>query len=113
VPRIDALRKVEAAVRFLSVEPLLEDVGRLDLAGIHWLIAGGESGAKARQMEMAWVENVRRQALRQRVPFFFKQWGAWGPDGVRRAKKHNGRKLAGRTWDEFPIRVVPALRSAA
>ena len=113
VPRIDELRKVDAAVRFLSIEPLLEDVGPLNLAGIHWLIVGGESGSNARPMAPVWAENVRKQALKQRVPFFFKQWGAWGPDGVRRAKKHNGRALAGRTWDEFPIQVRQALPRAA
>lgn len=113
VPRIDELRKVDAGVRFLSVEPLLEDLGRLNLRGIQWVIAGGESGPKARPMEPLWAERVRRQAVAQGVPFFFKQWGAWGPDGVRRAKKHNGRELGGRTWDEFPVQVVPRLRKAA
>lgn len=108
VPRIALLRKVEAAVRFLSVEPLLEDVGKLNLRGIHWVIVGGESGAKARPMDESWAENVRTQAIAQGVPFFFKQWGAWGPDGVRRDKKRNGRELSGRRWDEFPVRVVSA-----
>lgn len=106
VPRIAQLQRVLAAsVRFLSVEPLLEDLGRLDLAGIHWVIVGGESGAKARPMKEAWADSVRRQALAQGVAFFFKQWGAWGPDGVRRDKKSNGRELAGRRWNEFPIAV--------
>lgn len=108
VPRIAQLRKVRARVRFLSVEPLLEDLGKLNLAGIHWVIVGGESGAKARPMDAAWAEAVRRQAIAQGVPFFFKQWGAWGADGVRRDKKRNGRELAGRRWDEFPVRVVAA-----
>lgn len=108
VPRIDQIRQVKAAVRFLSVEPLLEDIGRVDLSGIHWVIVGGESGSKARPMEPAWAENVRHQALAQNVAFFFKQWGAWGPDGVRRDKKRNGRELAGRRWDGFPVRVVAA-----
>jgi protein gp37 len=107
VPRIAQLRKVKgAAVRFLSVEPLLEDVGTLNLQGIHWVIVGGESGAKARPMKSEWAENVKRQALAQNVAFFFKQWGAWGADGVRRDKKRNGRELAGRRWDEFPVSVV-------
>lgn len=106
VPRIGQLRKVKAAVRFLSVEPLLEDVGKLNLRGIHWVIVGGESGAKARPMDESWAENVRTQAIAQGVPFFFKQWGAWGPDGVRRDKKRNGRELSGRRWNEFPVRVV-------
>ena len=108
VPRIAHLRRVKAAVRFLSVEPLLEDVGRLNLRGIHWVIVGGESGAKARPMHEAWAENVRTQAAAQGVAFFFKQWGAWGADGVRRDKKRNGRELRGRRWDEFPVRVVSA-----
>jgi protein gp37 len=103
VPRIDQLRRVQGvSVRFLSIEPLLEDLGRLDLAGIHWVIVGGESGAKARPMKPEWAEHVRRQALDQEVAFFFKQWGAWGSDGVRRDKKSNGRDLAGRRWDDMP-----------
>jgi protein gp37 len=108
VPRIAHLRRVKAEVRFLSVEPLLEDVGKLNLRGIHWVIVGGESGAKARPMEASWAENVRTQAVAQGVAFFFKQWGAWGADGVRRDKKRNGRELSGRRWDEFPVRVVAA-----
>lgn len=102
VPRIDLLRGVSAAVRFLSVEPLLEDLGTLDLTSIHWVIVGGESGPKARPMQEAWVENIRRQCERDDVAFFFKQWGGWGADGVRRAKKRNGRLLNGRTWDGMP-----------
>lgn len=105
VPRIEHLRKTRAAVRFLSVEPLLEDVGPLDLKDIHWVIVGGESGAKARPMKQEWADSVRRQALAQGVAFFFKQWGAWGADGVRRDKKSNGRELAGRRWNDFPVRV--------
>ena len=108
VPRIDHLRQVKARVRFLSVEPLLEDIGKVDLTGIHWVIVGGESGAKARPMAPAWADNVRRQAQAQGVAFFFKQWGAWGADGVRRDKKRNGRDLSGRRWDEFPVAVVAA-----
>jgi protein gp37 len=103
VPRIAELRKVQAAVRFLSVEPLLGDLGRIDLTGIHWVIVGGESGHKARPMDSAWADNVRRQAAAQAVPFFFKQWGAWGADGVRRDKKRNGRVLSGRQWNEMPV----------
>lgn len=102
VPRIAQLRKVRAAVRFLSVEPLLEDLGRVDLSDMHWVIVGGESGHGARPMRPEWAEGVRVQALAQGVAFFFKQWGAWGADGVRRDKKKNGRLLAGRQWDQFP-----------
>ena len=108
VPRIAHLRKVKAAVRFLSVEPLLEDVGKLNLSDIHWVIVGGESGGKARPMKPEWADNVRVQALAQGVAFFFKQWGAWGADGVRRNKKTNGRELAGKRWDAFPVNVVTA-----
>ena len=102
VPRIDHLRAVDARIRFLSVEPLLEDVGPLDLAGIHWVIVGGESGPKARPMAPEWADAVRRQCQQAGVAFFFKQWGMWGADGVRRSKKANGRQLAGRTWDQYP-----------
>jgi protein gp37 len=106
VPRIDHLRKVPARIRFLSVEPLLQDVGELHLTDIHWVIVGGESGAKARPMDPAWVENVRRQCEAQRVAFFFKQWGGWGADGKKRSKHANGRELLGRTWDEMPATVA-------
>ncbi len=100
--RIDCLRKVEARIRFLSIEPLLEDLGKLNLDGIHWVIVGGESGPKARPMKVEWVENIRQQCEAQKVQFFFKQWGGWGADGKRRSKKANGRLLAGRTWDDMP-----------
>jgi protein gp37 len=109
VPRIAHLQRTEAQVRFLSVEPLLEDIGAINLRGIHWVIVGGESGAKARPMEPSWANNVRTQAIAQRVAFFFKQWGAWGPDGVRRDKKRNGRELSGRRWSEFPVPVVASV----
>jgi protein gp37 len=102
VPRIAALRQVDARIRFLSVEPLLADVGALDLTDIHWVIVGGESGPKARPMQLEWVENVRQQCEDQGVQFFFKQWGGWGADGKRRSKKANGRLLQGRTWDDMP-----------
>lgn len=103
VPRIDHLRQVDARVRFLSIEPLLEDVGPMDLRGIHWVIVGGESGAKARPMRPEWVDAVRLQCEQQHAAFFFKQWGGWGADGVKRHKKANGRLLHGRTWDELPL----------
>lgn len=103
VPRIDHLRKVPARIRFLSVEPLLEDIGKINLKGIHWVIVGGESGPKARPMKQSWADAVRRQCEAQGSAFFFKQWGGWGADGVKRHKKANGRLLHGRTWDELPI----------
>ena len=102
LPRIDLLRQVDARVRFLSVEPLLEDLGEMDLRAIHWVIVGGESGHGARPMAKEWVEHVQRQCEAAGVAFFFKQWGGWGADGVRRSKKANGRELAGRTWDAYP-----------
>lgn len=103
VPRLDWLRQVPAFIRFVSVEPLLEDLGKLDLAGIHWVIVGGESGPKARPMQQEWVLNIKRQCDEQRSAFFFKQWGGWGMDGKKRAKKENGRMLQGRTWDAVPV----------
>lgn len=102
LPRIDYLREIEASIRFLSVEPLLEDLGQVDLSDIHWVIVGGESGPKARPMNKSWVENIRLQCKKYNVAFFFKQWGGWGVDGIKRAKKENGRILDGRTWDEMP-----------
>jgi protein gp37 len=105
VPRIDFLRQVEASIRFLSVEPLLEDVGELNLSGIHWVIVGGESGPKARPMQPQWVDTIREQCESAGVAFFFKQWGGWGADGKKRAKKQNGRELNGRTWDQMPTSI--------
>jgi len=102
VPRVDHLRWVPAKIRFLSVEPLLEDVGELDLTDIHWVIVGGESGPRARPMKEEWADSIRAQCEEQQVAFFFKQWGGWGADGKRRAKHANGRLLNGRTWDEMP-----------
>ena len=102
LPRIDALRQVDASVRFLSVEPLLQDLREIDLTGIHWVIVGGESGPKARPMKLEWVADIKRQCEDAGVEFFFKQWGGWGADGKRRSKKANGRLLDGRTWDGMP-----------
>jgi protein gp37 len=93
--RIDHLRTVPAAVRFLSVEPLLGPVPNLPLDGIHWVIVGGESGAGRRPMAAAWAHEIRDQCVRAGVPFFFKQWGG-------RTPKSGGRVLDGRTWDEMP-----------
>jgi protein gp37 len=93
-------------IRFLSVEPLLEDLGKINLRGIHWVIVGGESGPKARPMKQEWVINIQRQCEQQNVAFFFKQWGGWGADGKKRAKKQNGRVLLGRTWDDMPSAAI-------
>jgi len=95
LPRVEHLRSAPARVRFLSIEPLLEDLGRIDLSGIHWVIVGGESGFGARPMKPGWVVSVRHQCREQNVPFFFKQWG-----GVH--KSRSGRLLDGRTYDEMP-----------
>lgn len=94
--RIDDLRCVPAAVRFLSCEPLIGDVGTLNLEGIHWVIVGGESGPNPRPMDPAWAESIRDQCTDADIPFFFKQWGG-------RTPKANGRELAGRVWDELPL----------
>ncbi len=95
IPRIEHLRQAQTQVRFLSIEPLLEDLGELDLSGIAWVIVGGESGPRARPMQRAWVESLLAQCEAAAVPFFFKQWG-----GVR--KKKYGRELNGRTYDALP-----------
>lgn len=97
--RIDCLRQTGAVVKFLSIEPLIGPVGKVDLSGIHWVIVGGESGPGARPMEREWVVDVRRQCRAAQIPFFFKQWG-----GVN--KKKTGRVLDGRTYDEMPAMPV-------
>ena len=102
LPRIDMLRSLDASIKFLSVEPLLEDLGSIDLSGIDWVIVGGESGHKARQMQQEWANNIRKQCQKQNVAFFFKQWGTWGADGEKRNKKMNGRTLLGKEWNEYP-----------
>lgn len=94
--RIDHLRRTGAHIKFLSLEPLLGPLKRLNLRGIDWVIVGGESGIGARPMDPAWVVDIRNQCERANVPFFFKQWG-----GVN--KKKAGRKLEGRTWDGMPL----------
>lgn len=81
LPRIDLLRTVPAPIRFISAEPLLEDLGQIDLTGIHWVIVGGETGPKARPTRKAWVENIQQQTAEAKAAFFFKQWGRWGDDG--------------------------------
>ncbi len=108
VPRIDRLHQVGASVLFLSVEPLLEDLGDLDLTGIQWVIVGGESGPKARPMKPEWVESIKQQCDNSNISFFFKQWGGWGADGRKRSKKANGRLLLGRTWDSMPDIFQPS-----
>ncbi|MDD5228502.1 MAG: phage Gp37/Gp68 family protein [Methylococcales bacterium] len=104
--RIDYLRKIDAKIRFLSCEPLLEDLGNINLKDIHWVIVGGESGTNARPMAIEWAENVQQQCQNQKVKFFFKQWGGWGADGKKRPKKENGRILNGRIFNEMPLDEV-------
>lgn len=96
ISRIDHLRQTDAQIKFLSLEPLLGPLPNLDLRGMDWVIVGGESGPGARPMKEQWVIDIRDQCLAADVPFFFKQWG-----GTHR--KHNGRMLRGRTWDEIPV----------
>lgn len=106
IPRIPDLQEIDARTRFLSIEPLLENLGEISLKGIHWVIVGGESGAGARPMDENWVLSLRNQCEKAGVDFFFKQWGAWGRDGVKRSKKANGRQLQGRTWDTIPAIAI-------
>ena len=98
--RIEHIRNVPAGARFLSVEPLLGPLGKLELAGIDWVIAGGESGPRARPMDAEWVRAIRDECVRQDVAFFFKQWGGLRP-------KDGGRELDGREWNDFPEPPAP------
>jgi protein gp37 len=102
LPRIGHLQAASAAIRFLSIEPLLESLGRIDLSGIGWVIVGGESGPGARPIQESWVVEIRDQCREANVPFFFKQWGG-------KQKKRTGRELEGRTYDEIPHRVSLAV----
>jgi protein gp37 len=105
ISRIDDLRKTGAHIKFLSLEPLLGPLRRLNLRSIDWAIVGGESGPGARLVNPAWVADLRDQCLKSGVPFFFKQWG-----GVQ--KKRAGRTLEGRTWDEMPVQTALVLLTA-
>ena len=100
--RIDCLREVPTPKRFLSIEPLLGELGDLDLTGINWIIVGGESGKDARPMAETWVLDIKRQADANGIPFFFKQWGTWGQDGVKRSVKANGKLLQGKIVQNMP-----------
>lgn len=103
-PRIDALRGIkDAPIRFLSCEPLLEDLGELDLGGIDWIIVGGESGRMARPMKEEWVLNIKDQVEAAKKAFFFKQWGTWGSDGIKRNKHKNGKVLQGEVIQAMPV----------
>ena len=101
--RIDTLRTIPASIRFLSCEPLLEDLEKIDLSNIHWVIVGGESGKKARPMKEEWVLNIEKQATSNGSAFFFKQWGTWGSDGIKRSKNANGKLLKGKIRQALPV----------
>ena len=103
ISRIDKLKQVPAMVRFLSCEPLLGPLDKLNLTSIHWVIVGGESGPRARPMEADWVRSIRDQCKNQKVAFFFKQWG-----GVQ--KHRFGRELDNRTYDEYPSQTLAKLK---
>ena len=102
-PRIDSLRVLDAPIRFLSCEPLLEDLGELDLNNIDWVIVGGESGPFGRPMKEEWVLNIKRQTDAKGAAFFFKQWGTWGGDGIKRNKHKNGKLINGKVFQAMPL----------
>jgi protein gp37 len=101
--RIDYLRNLNATVKFLSCEPLLEDLNEINLNGINWVIVGGESGPKARPMKEEWVLKIKQRVEEQNAAFFFKQWGTWGSDGIKRSKCKNGKLLRGKVFQAMPI----------
>lgn len=100
--RINYLRDLDATVKFLSCEPLLEDLDEINLAGIDWVIVGGESGNQARPMKEEWVISIKHQVEEVGAAFFFKQWGTWGSDGVKRSKHKNGKLLDGQIVQQMP-----------
>ena len=102
ISRIESLRKLQANIRFISCEPLVEDLGTIDLTNIDWVIVGGESGSQARPMKPEWVRSIMQQTEEQGSAFFFKQWGTWGSDGVKRNKKANGKALDGKIIQMMP-----------
>ncbi len=103
--RINHLSNINAKIHFLSCEPLLEDLGDLDLGNIQWIIVGGESGFQARPMKEEWVLNIKQQAYTNKIPFFFKQWGTWGSDGIKRNKHANGKVLQGEVIQQMPLKA--------
>ena len=104
--RIDFLRNLKASVRFLSCEPLLEDLEELNLKNIDWVIVGGESGTSARPMNPEWVLSIQKQTEKQGSAFFFKQWGTWGSDGVKRNKHENGKLINGKVYQQMPLYIT-------
>ncbi|HIG21755.1 DUF5131 family protein [Henriciella sp.] len=107
--RIDNLRRVPAAIRFISFEPLIGSVGSINLKSIDWAIVGGESGHAARPIRIEWIDEIYDQCRDAETAFFFKQWGTWGADNKKRSKKANGRSYRGRHWDEMPEAVAASL----
>lgn len=103
VDRIDTLREISAAIRFISFEPLVGPVGSVDLSSIDWAIVGGESGRFARPIREEWIDEIHDRCEMFGTAFFFKQWGAWGKDNKRRSKKANGRIYREQTWDAMPV----------
>jgi len=101
--RIDILRKIKTTIKFVSFEPLIGPIDKIDLKNIDWVIVGGESGNRARLIKPEWVNNIYLQCKKQNIPFFFKQWGTWGADGVKRNKKANGRLFKNKEWLEYPV----------
>ncbi len=100
--RIDSLCELDAPIRFLSCEPLLEDLGKINLRNIDWVIVGGESGPWGRPMKEEWVLDIKRQTDAQGAAFFFKQWGTWGCDGIKRDKHKNGKLINGKVCQAMP-----------
>ena len=99
---MDELQSTPAAIRFISCEPLIDSIGKINLDNIHWVIVGGESGKNARPVKEEWIDEIFEQCKLTKTSFFFKQWGNWGQDGKKRSKKANGRHYRGITWDEIP-----------
>lgn len=106
VDRIESLRAVPAAIRFVSFEPLIGSVGAVDLTNVDWAIVGGESGQNARPIREEWIDEIYNQCTESGTHFFFKQWGAWGKDNKKRSKKANGREYRGQVWNEMPASLV-------
>lgn len=101
--RIDYLRQLPATIKFLSCEPLLEDLGEINLEGIDWVIVGGESGTSARPMNEEWAVSIMKQTEEQGAAFFFKQWGTWSMEGIKRNKKVNGKLILGKVYQKMPV----------
>jgi protein gp37 len=104
--RINILKQLQTSIRFISCEPLLSDLGLLDLSNIDWVIVGGETGPYARRMRPEWVRSILEQSKKRNIDFFFKQWGSWGEDGIKRSKKRNGKMLDGKFFLSIPKQAL-------